>query len=156
MNGVWYPNSRQYRTLVGAAQKALGRGRLVPRDHSMAIARHEYREFNVEADSLSNYEQDEFSVPLKVRHYSYLRIYFDGSITKTRARSAWILYGSDDPGQADDNWQTVAWMTFALPQGARVTAAELEACRCAVHFVENLMEAECGEDLRSFCWEWSP
>ena len=95
-------------------------------------------------------------MPMKVRHHNYLRVHFDGSVTKARARSAWILYGSDDPGQADDNWQTVAWMTFALPQGASVTAAELEACRCAVHFVERLMEAECGEDLRSFCWEWCP
>ena len=30
----------------------------------------------------------------------------------------------------------VAWVTFTLPKGASDAAAKLEACRCAVHFVD--------------------
>ena len=66
------------------------------------------------------------------------------------------MFATDDPNPEEEDWDLVAWMTFAFPKGANVTSAELEACRCAVHFVEVYSKAMSLEELSRFCWEWKP
>ena len=128
---------------------------LAPRCDSADFGRHIYRELNGEADHLANkycYTVD-FHIPAP--KYTYYRLLFDGSVSKSGCGGGWVLKGSHRVDKdMPEEWSNVARVSFPMPRHSTITTCELEACVWGVAFTMLLIRnADAASDNLK---QWAP
>ena len=54
------------------------------------------------------------------------KLYFDGSVTKTKASEGWALYGASEvTHDTPEEWIQIAIASFSMPPSSAITACEL-------------------------------
>eukprot|EP00973_Karenia_brevis_P000506 70836-Karenia_brevis.AAC.1 len=85
----------------------------------------------------------------------YCRVHFDGSWKDEFCGSGWVAYGSNSPGDGDQNWHVLAWMAFPA-KGRSVTVAELEALASAQMFITTLLLEPTAAHITSMLCNYEP
>jgi len=140
INGVWPSKFLPYQRCVARVQQDLHqmilRCRVQPRTQSADFCRHVFRELNQVADSLANRYRNEWHLEPFTHAARFLRGHFDGSRKGDKAAYGWVLYATDDLNEdSEDHWEVVASKSGILPEGASITAAELEGASSLVGFM---------------------
>ena len=114
-------------------------------------------ELNSEADAKANYGRNFghafWLSPMVTSPFRYLRATCDGSLKDQCCGAGFLIYGSNAPGDADDNWICLAWIACRV-QASSITAAELEALAGAMLFV--ICKISAPEGCAEFAAKWAP
>ena len=110
-------------------------GHVHPCHNSADFCRHVFRELNGQADELANRHSNTWHLDEYVRPVGCIRGFFDGSVHGKRAAFGWIVLGSSCGDSNMSLWQIVAHKSGCLPDGATITAAELEGSSSLVSFL---------------------
>ena len=113
-----------------------------PRENTTDFCRHIYRELNTTADSLAGkYCNDSMLLPYDIPAIR-TRAFFDGSRKGDKAASGWAVFATTEKSCDDEvQWQLIAWKSFVLPDGASITAAELEAATSVISFLHAYFQS---------------
>ena len=67
----------------------------------------------------------------------YVRAFFEGSVKGAKAAYSWVVLTYDNfTEDSPEHWRRVAWKSEVLPDGATITAAELEAASSVIAFLQ--------------------
>jgi len=138
-NGIWpvrfLPYFRRVSSLHQQLHELVLHGAVRPRQDTSDFCRHVFRELNGKADELANRHSNTWHVHPYSAPASCVRAFFDGSVQGKKAAFGWIVLecqtGDEDMGL----WSTVASKSGCLPDGATITAAELEGSLSLVSFL---------------------
>ena len=140
LNGIWPAKFLPYERSISRSQQQLySMSHLLmvaPRENKADFCRHIYRELNTMADKIANkYCNDSMLLPY-VTPAKRTRAFFDGSKKGNKAAFGWAVFAAMvDSGDEESQWQLIAWKSSVLPDGASITAAELEAATSVISFL---------------------
>ena len=112
-----------------------------PRVDVAEFCRYIYREFNTVADRLANKYSDDWTLSPYTRPEKGVGAFCDGSRRGNQARYGWVVYAL--PIDSSDELcagQLIATKSCRLPDGATITAAELEAAWSVLSFLAAYYE----------------
>jgi hypothetical protein len=90
-----------------------------------------------------------------LQEFKCYRLFFDGSVTKTKAGGGWVLYGATTVAQdTQEEWKLIAAVSFPMPPSSTITACELEACLWGVAFIAALFSG--GSHAATNLQTWQP
>ena len=140
-NGVWPVKFTPYARCVSELQRDLHHlaktAKVRPREDCADFCRHIFRELNQEADAMANRHGSSCHVKEYGEPAACVRAFFDGSVKGKRAAFGWVVQECSAGDQDMSKWRTVATKSGSLPDGASITAAELEACSSLVSFLSS-------------------
>ena len=141
VKGVWPVRFLPYEQCVGAVQKRFHRlfaqAGIRPRHDTADICRHIYRELNTEADHHANKYSNNWWLETYNAPAKCIRAFFDGSRRGNQAAYGWVVFASDLAScDCSSEWSWIATKSCVLPEGASITAAELEAASSVAAFLE--------------------
>ena len=158
LNGLWRCKYRLYNARVRMARHSLQQlqeeSGVRPRTDTADWGRHIYRELNTEADILANRHEDSRHMETNLQDFKCYRLFFDGSVTKTKAGGGWVLYGATQVAQdSQEEWNRIAAVSFPMPPNSTITACELEACLWGVSFIASLFVSESQAAVNLQTWQ---
>ena len=116
-------------------------GDVRPRQDSADFCRHVFRELNGQADALANRHCNTWQLDVYDKPATCIRAFFDGSVRRGKSAFAWIVLACPS-GDADMQlWKAVASKSGSLPDGATITAAELEGSLSLLSFLHSYYQS---------------
>ena len=106
-----------------------------PLRNSSDFCRHVFCELNRDADAIANRHSNTWHLEEYTQPGICMRGFFDGSVRGKKAAFGWILFASSDGDDDMTRWSAVAHKSGCLPDGASITAAELEASCSLLSFL---------------------
>ena len=140
VSGVWTVKFRPYERCVARVHAYLhslvAKHEVRPRTDTADFCRHIYREFNHTADRLANKYQNTWHIEPHHEPPLFVRGFFDGSCKAPKAAYGWVVYGASELKEdVETNWTILATKSGVLPDGATITAAELEGALSLTSFL---------------------
>jgi hypothetical protein len=141
INGLWpvkfLPYSRRLSGLQCQLHELVQCGIVRPRQDCADFCRHIFRELNGKADELANRHCNTWHLEAYSKPACCVRGFFDGSVRGDKAAFGWIVLASCVGDDDMSSWKPVACKSGCLPDGATITAAELEAALSLVSFLQS-------------------
>ena len=138
-NGIWpvkfLPYCRRVSRLQCQLHELVLFGSVHPREDSADFCRHVYRELNGRADAMANRHANSWNLPAYGRPAKCIRAFFDGSVKGIKAAFGWVVLGCHSGDDDMQLWSEVASKSGFLPDGATITAAELEGLSSLISFL---------------------
>ena len=113
-----------------------------PRQDCADFCRHIFRELNGKADELANRHCNSWHLEAYSKPACCVRGFFDGSVKGDKAAFGWIVFASCVGDDEMSSWEPVACKSGCLPDGATITAAELEAALSLLLFLQNIINVK--------------
>ena len=98
-------------------------------------------QLNNQANALANRHANTYHLEHYLKPAICIRGFFDGSVHGKRAAFGWIVLGSTCGDSDMSSWQIVAHKSGCLPDGAAITAAELEGSSSLVSFLHTYYQS---------------
>jgi len=145
LNGIWpvkfLPYLRRVQGLHRQLHEMVACGDVRPRQDSADFCRHVFRELNGQADALANRHCNTWHLDVYDKPATCIRAFFDGSVRRGKSAFGWIVLACPS-GDADmELWRTVASKSGSLPDGATITAAELEGSLSLLSFLHSYYQS---------------
>jgi len=145
VNGIWpvrfLPYCRRVASVHLQLHKLVAQGAVRPRQDTADFCRHVFRELNGRADELANRHANTWYLDPYTTPATRIRAFFDGSVRANKAAFGWIVFTCPDGDQNMEQWRTVASKSGSLPDGATITAAELEGALSLVSFLHSYYDS---------------
>ena len=145
INGVWptkfLPYSRRLSGLQCQLHELVQSADVRPRQDCADFCRHVFRELNGEADELAGRHANTWHLETYSNPASCARGFFDGSVKGDKAAFGWIVLSSCAGDEDMSLWKPIAYKSGCLPDGATITAAELEAGLSLVSFLHSYYQS---------------
>ena len=139
VNGIWpvrfMPYLRRVANVHRQLHELVSQGSVRPRQDSADFCRHVFRELNGQADELANRHCNTWHLDPYTAPATCIRAFFDGSVRSNKAAFGWIVLACPDGDHDMEQWSTIASKSGSLPDGATITAAELEGSLSLVSFL---------------------
>jgi len=138
-NGVWpvrfLPYFRRVSCLHQQLHELVLHHAVRPRQDTSDFCRHVFRELNTKADELANRHCNTWSIEPYSAPAACVRAFFDGSVKGDKAAFGWIVLECQTGDGNMGLWRAIASKSSCLPDGATITAAELEGSLSLVSFL---------------------
>ena len=108
-----------------------------PLHNGADFCRHVFRELNGIADELAGRHKNTWHLDEYASSASCVRGFFDGSVQGEKAAFGWVVLQCPSGDDDMTKWKAIASKSASLPNGATITAAELEGCLSLVSFLQG-------------------
>jgi hypothetical protein len=144
-NGVWpvkfLPYLRRISNMHRQLHDIVKQSGVRPVHDSADFCRHVFRELNGVADELAGRHRNTWHLDEYAKPASCVRGFFDGSVKGKKAAFGWIVLECSSGDDDMTRWKAIASQSGCLPDGATITAAELEASLSLVSFLHGYYQS---------------
>ena len=140
-NGVWpvkfLPYSRRISNMHRQLHEIVEKAGVRPLHDGADFCRHVFRELNGAADEQAGRHHNAWHLEEYAHPANCVRGFFDGSVKGKKAAFGWVVMECASGDDDMTRWKTIASKSGCLPDGATITAAELEGSLSLVSFLQG-------------------